>query len=370
MSSGFTVLVSHLTPTLGLERSAIRLAEQFREEAAVVCLAQDAGELQPLSLEHEIRATTLGSPVRGVRRLVTVGRARRWLAHASGVVVVAGVWAAVPLLLVKRKSDPVTVIVWEHSLTDSNIAARMKLRLLAVVAGRLYRRAEAVVCVSAPLAERMRAVLGSGQVSVIPNFFELRRGLPAVHSPVPDARNGPARSRRTLARLLTVGRLVPVKNTRLVLDAFASLGDDFELIVAGDGPLREDLERHASILGVQDRVRFVGFVDDVRPLYEWCDIVVLASREETFGLVMFEAAAQHRPVVSTDFAVARQFIPRYAPGVLAEPSSEALSAAIRRAAEDPPAPEDFDRADEMRRTEFAPEGTRAMWRGLIEAVAP
>lgn len=358
MTGSFTVLASQLTPTLGLERCILALAREI-DDLDIVCLAEDSEALERLS----VNATSLGSPVRGIRRITTLRRAGRWLRSARGTVVVAGVWAAVPVLLVLRRSDDVRVVVWEHSLSPGNVRAKVSLRVLSWAARLLYRRAHAIVCVSAPLAERMVADLGGRDVRVIPNFVEVPSDGPAA----PDRPR--ARREGIRLRLLTVGRLVPVKNTDLVLSAVGRLGSDVELVVAGDGPLRAALERRAVKLGIAGQVEFLGHVDDVRPLYEDCDAVVVSSRDETFGMAFFEAAACHRPVVSADFPVAREFVPRYVPGVVAAPTPDAFADAIRSVTSDPPPRAAYEVADELRRADFDPAAIRAMWRDVIEAVS-
>lgn len=357
MRPRFTLVVSHLTPSLGLERSAIRLAQNFPGKVDVVCLAQDPDALPVLGLAD---VTTLGSPVRGLGRVRTVRRARRWLASASGTVVVAGVWPAIPLLLARRRRDAVRVIVWEHSLSGANVRAHLPMQALGGLARLLYRRADGLVCVSTPLAERMGRMLRGRAVATIPNFVD---ALP-ISEP---SRAAPDRTARGL-RLLSVGRLVPIKNPALLLDVLRTLNGDVELDVAGDGPLRQELELGAKRLGVADRVRFLGHVDDVDPLYESCDVVVLSSREETFGLVLFEAAARHRPVVVAAYDVARQFVPRFVPGVIAQPTPEAFAAAVRSLRASPPTPEEFVLADRARAEAFGDEATRAKWLHVIEAV--
>ena len=80
--------------------------------------------------------------------------------------------------------------------------------------------------------------------------------------------------------ILSLSRLAPEKNIHLVLEAVAVLHTEFPrlgLIIGGDGPLLDELRARAASLGIEDSVCFLGFVEDVRPLYEACDAFVLAS---------------------------------------------------------------------------------------------
>ena len=106
-------------------------------------------------------------------------------------------------------------------------------------------------------------------------------------------------------RLLTAGRLAPVKGQHILLDAIAGLVQrerkNIELHIAGDGPDRKGLEEHASKLGIQDKVVFEGFVnqDQLRELYQKSDVFVLPSFAEGLPVVLMEAMALGVPCVST-----------------------------------------------------------------------
>jgi glycosyltransferase involved in cell wall biosynthesis len=74
----------------------------------------------------------------------------------------------------------------------------------------------------------------------------------------------------------------------------------------GDGPLRAELERTVDALGLRDRVRISGFVQDVRPLVAACDAMAITSLTETFSLAALEAMALGKPVLMTDVGGARE----------------------------------------------------------------
>ncbi|HUX88510.1 MAG TPA: glycosyltransferase family 4 protein [Chloroflexota bacterium] len=102
--------------------------------------------------------------------------------------------------------------------------------------------------------------------------------------------------------ILSISRLAPEKNIHLTIDAVAALHTEFPdigLIVAGDGSLLDELRVRASSLGLQDSIRFLGFVQDVRPLYESCDAFVLASQTEGMPIAVLEAMALGLPIVAS-----------------------------------------------------------------------
>jgi glycosyltransferase involved in cell wall biosynthesis len=103
--------------------------------------------------------------------------------------------------------------------------------------------------------------------------------------------------------LLVLGRLHWHKALDTLLLAMAQLQQyNAYLWIAGDGDERKKLEKFAADIGVADRVRFLGWQYNIPALYAACDMVVLPSRYEPFGLVMIEAWAHKRPLVSTNAA--------------------------------------------------------------------
>jgi glycosyltransferase involved in cell wall biosynthesis len=100
-----------------------------------------------------------------------------------------------------------------------------------------------------------------------------------------------------------VGRLVAQKGIDILIDAFPMVlarHPDATLLIAGDGPDRASLERRAARVGLGDRGRFIGWTDRPRDVMAACDVMVMPSRWEGFGLAALEAMACGRPVVASD----------------------------------------------------------------------
>jgi len=118
---------------------------------------------------------------------------------------------------------------------------------------------------------------------------------------------GPTRFPKGPVKLLGVGSLLECKGFDILLEACATLkirGLDFELTVAGGGPLEESLKASTARLGIAQRVRFTGYVTqkDLVPLYREADVFVLpAVLEIHWGIpnVLVEAAACGLPIVTT-----------------------------------------------------------------------
>jgi len=105
--------------------------------------------------------------------------------------------------------------------------------------------------------------------------------------------------------ILFVGRLVEQKGVTYLLKACAKLkaeGENFVLNIAGDGPLRAELESEAKALELGSRVCFLGWVprEKLPELYREADIFVLPSFDEGMPNVILEAMASGLPIVATD----------------------------------------------------------------------
>ncbi|MQA01458.1 MAG: glycosyltransferase [Streptosporangiales bacterium] len=105
-------------------------------------------------------------------------------------------------------------------------------------------------------------------------------------------------------RILFVGRLDAEKHIDDLVDALPAVREhvDAELVVAGIGNLRDDLEARASDRGVAEYVRFLGYVpdEDLPGLYSSADVFCMPGTAELQSLVTLEAMATGRPVVAAD----------------------------------------------------------------------
>ncbi len=137
--------------------------------------------------------------------------------------------------------------------------------------------------------------------------------------------------------VLLVGRLETLKRPDLVLRAVAAANPALRLVVAGDGPLRADLERTARQIGVDHRVEFRGWVEDdfLIDLYAGALATVYAPFDEDYGYVTLESFLSCKPVITTsDAGGPLEFVDDGVNGLVCDPSAEALAAALDRLAAD------------------------------------
>lgn len=133
--------------------------------------------------------------------------------------------------------------------------------------------------------------------------------------------------------VLFLARLAHDKGLPDLVAAMALVPGATLAVCGRDAGAREAAERVAARTGVADRVRFLGPVPDPRDAYAACDVFVLPSHYEAFGIVLLEAMAQGRPVVATTAGGMPEVVGD-AGLVVPSRSPAALAGAIRRVLED------------------------------------
>ncbi|WP_458454660.1 glycosyltransferase family 4 protein [Methanobrevibacter sp.] len=99
--------------------------------------------------------------------------------------------------------------------------------------------------------------------------------------------------------VLFVGNLIKRKNVDSLLEAKKIANSDYYLVVVGDGPLFKKLNKKVEEENIRD-VIFTGSRNDVENIIPSCDVLILPSFSESFGLVLIEALACEKPVIGSD----------------------------------------------------------------------
>jgi len=183
-------------------------------------------------------------------------------------------------------------------------------------------------------ARRAAAVVGVGEQSarVLERLLDLPPGrVRTIHNGVPEAaaEDAPGGTRRPVVGC--IGRLDREKAHDTLLRALPQL--EASVVLVGDGPERERLERLAEELGIVERVRFKGWSDDPRRLLSSFSVFCLPSRPgtESFPLTVLEAMLAGLPVVATAVGSVAEAVLDGETGLLVPPDDPAaLAAALRR----------------------------------------
>jgi glycosyltransferase involved in cell wall biosynthesis len=155
----------------------------------------------------------------------------------------------------------------------------------------------------------------------------------------PDGHNGRSpHNGRTVIGM--AARFSAEKNHDGLLTAAAELarrGVDFELRLAGEGGLRPQCKKRAAALGIAERVRFLGMVEDVPRFLDDLDVFVLPSLREGLPMTILEAMAMGVPVVATGIAGVPEVVRHGENGLLVPPGDPtALADALACLAGDEP----------------------------------
>lgn len=168
-------------------------------------------------------------------------------------------------------------------------------RLREFLRQRLYGHLDAVVALTEESAKWLRQKTRAKQVVVIPNeaVWPLPQQEPKLPPPASTFPH----------RLLAVGRLYPQKGFDTLIAAFEALAHRFpswQLIILGEGPQRDSLQKQVTALGLTERVSMPGLVGNLPQWYAACDLFVLSSQYEGFPNTLVEAMAHGLPAVSYD----------------------------------------------------------------------
>jgi glycosyltransferase involved in cell wall biosynthesis len=183
-----------------------------------------------------------------------------------------------------------------------------------------YEAWRVIVCSEAMRTEvRQLFGLSDDKVAVIPNGIDLKT-LTAETLPPRETFAAPGER-----LVFHIGRLVPEKGAAVLLEALPLLlrRHPVRMVIAGTGPYGEDLKRQAQRLGVGDRVRFAGWIDDATAgaLYHYADAAVVPSTYEPFGIVALEALAAGTPLVASDVGGLAEIVRHGQNGLKAAPGN-------------------------------------------------
>lgn len=243
-------------------------------------------------------------------------------------------------------------------------------RYIGTVEWSLTYEAWRVICCSRFMEQEIHRVLQTplDKIRVVPNGVYLPPTAEKVSS------DADAAFRRRFAGgdeplLFFMGRLVFEKGVHVLLEALpavARVHPKVRLVVAGDGPLRRQLEARAADLGVADRVTFFGFAgdDDRDRFLRAAQVAVFPSLYEPFGIVALEAMAAGVPVVVGRTGGFAEIVADGKTGLSTEPGDpEALAKAIVGLLSD------AEGADELRRAARKEVEEKYSWSGVAVATA-
>ena len=251
-------------------------------------------------------------------------RWRKWLRRAAPDVVHAHLPHAAWLARWSRLAVPFPVLIDTlHSSSVGTAGRQLGYRFSRWLPDGVTAVGQAVA--AAHLAAGM---VDPARITVLPNGVDVE-----FWKPDPAAR---AALRRDLGLgeeflWLAAGRIDPVKDFSSLLRAFTRLQAPVRLVIAGSGPHEVETRRLSALLGLEERVRFLGFVPNLLPWMQAADGFVLSSRWEGLPMTLLEAAACALPAVASDVAGSNEVVLHEETGFLTPAGSAmALGEAMNR----------------------------------------
>ena len=293
-------------------------------EGDMLPLARARG-VEPMAIPGLGRAVHPGRDLRALRRLAREFRTfRPHIVHTH-----AAKAGTLGRIAARMAGVPVTVHTFHGHVLRGYFRPAVAATFRAVERA-LARRTTLIVALSPGQREELLAmkIARPERVSVVPLGLELDPLLEA------QARRGALRGRLRLSpetKLVgIVARLVPIKDhgTFLAAAARVALADPaVHFVVAGDGPLRAGLEAAGRAAGLNGRMHFLGWWEDLPALYADLDVVALTSRNEGTPVCLLEAMAAAVPVVATAVGGVPDVVRHGETGLLVPPGDPAAVAA-------------------------------------------
>ena len=315
------LLVDLETEWRGGQNQALLLLKGLRDRGHTAELvAPSAGDLQKRACAAGIPVHAVGHHFLRARAAAEISRLTKThdysIVHVNEPHALTAAWLArahrrAPLLVSRRVGYPIS----------GNWFARLR-----------YDAAARIVAISRWSAERvMRSGISESKLAIVYEGIE----IPARPS---GERRAEARARWGVpadAPLIgCVGVLSPDKGQEWLIRSLAELRKKSslaKLLLAGDGPCRERLQKLARELGVADAVIFAGFISDVDSVYAALDVFLLPSFFEALSNALMSAMAYAIPSVAFNLGGPAEIIEDGKSGLLVEPANvEALRGAISK----------------------------------------
>ena len=300
----------------GAELGALELILALRKrnhEFIVVTRQDDPSELQVDQYEGVLIYRFPFWKAFADRNLRQLQEARKGFAKlkydfAPDLVHLHGIGPGTLFYLESTKAHPVPLLV---TLTGMDFEKQCGLQVFESI----LRLSDWATVKSRAILHRARQIVPS----IGPRSSVVYRGrrdlLPELHSPP-----------TILPRIVCVGRLATEKGFDLALSAFATIVRHFpevEMVIAGDGPQRSELEQQAESLGLTEKVKWLGWVapEQIPPLLATSQVVLIPSRSEGLPRVAVETALMARPVVATEVGGIPEVVMHQRTGLLVEPEN-------------------------------------------------
>ena len=297
----------------GIVNTAVDLALEQARQGLVVAVASAGGGYKPLLESAGIPHLTLDQSRNPMRLFRAFQSFRRQLREFHPDVVHAHMRTGLLLAWICRRFEPFILVGHVHNVHDRE----------SVMMG----LADCVIAVSQSVASTMaRQGIAERKIRIVLNRTLDNLRQPPLEEIAPSILKRPS--------IVTVCGMSHRKGINEIIEAFEILGEDIptaHLYLVGNGPQRKLFEQQARRTSVRDRIHFEGFQSEPRAYMLSADVFVLASRRESFGLVLIEARQAGCAIVATDVDGVAEALDWGRAGMLVPPRNvKALVIALRQ----------------------------------------
>ncbi|MDX9690447.1 MAG: glycosyltransferase [Alphaproteobacteria bacterium] len=279
-------------------------------------VTRDFGELAPL-IKNEFETYLLDGQGYGLLKIFrTVPAATRYIRQQRPDILISGlpILNAAAVIALGLARVPTKLIAVEHMRlipdTSHGLKAALKYSVKKILTRFVHARAKRIVCVSQTVWRDIELATG------FPRDKTILIHNPVVPENIEQLANDPPDSVLSgyiscgKPLILSIGRLLPVKDHKTLIRAFAIVrrSVDARLIILGEGDERDTLSTLIQELGLENDICLRGTVENIYPYLKHSKLLVLPSKQEAFGNVLVEALSCGVPVVSTDCGGPREIL--------------------------------------------------------------
>lgn len=319
----------------GAERHMLMLLPGLRQQgvdARLLLLTEPDNPMDNMVAEAEAAGIPVDRMViRGHFNPMLVSRLRRYLKEKQPDVVHTHlIHADTHGILAARLAGVKTIITGRHN--DDAFRIQGPVRMLNSL---LWRMTSGGIAISHAIERFALEVEGAPRQKLRVVEYGLR-----YETATPDQLDAARQALRTELNLPSdaiiagmASRLIEQKGVPYTIDAFARIQADFPdayLVIAGDGPLRSQLEKQAKDAGIADKAFFLGWRSDMINVMAAYDVLLIPSLWEGFGLVILEAMSRRVPVIASRVSAIPEVVIDGETGILVPPKDvDALADAMR-----------------------------------------
>lgn len=319
--------ILHVITTLltgGAEKLMVDLLPRLKDKGHEVELCVFVGKRTPFYEQVEAAGIKVHafSDSGSVYNLKHISRLRKLM---RGFDIVHTHNTAPQLFAAIAKPADVRLVTTEHN-TDNR---RRHIPLLKFVDKWMYGRYSSIICISDQAETNLREYIGDlSRICTIYNGINVQRFQNAA--PIEDWKREFAGKRM----VVMVAAFRAQKDQKTLIDAFAHLTDEYELLLVGGGELQDEVKQYADSKDYSDRIHFMGVRTDVPNVLKTADVVVMSTHYEGLSLSNVEGMASGHPFVASDVDGIREVTKGY--GILfPHEDSKALADIILKLCNEP-----------------------------------